>query len=73
MLKLGTYQHFKGSLYQVINLARHSETEELMVVYHPVDNMDDIWVRPLAMFDETIERNDKIQKRFFYVEPNSSC
>ena len=69
MIKKGTYQHFKGNLYQVLHIARHSETEEYMVVYHPVEKTDDIWLRPLAMFDETIERDGKMLKRFSYVTP----
>jgi hypothetical protein len=68
MLKVGKYQHFKGSYYQVLHLARHSETEEYLVVYHPINTPKDIWIRPLAMFDETIERDGKLLKRFSYVE-----
>lgn len=67
MLKTGTYQHFKGNLYQVLNVARHSETEEYFVIYHPKDSKDDIWIRPLEMFDETIERDGKTLKRFTYI------
>lgn len=67
MIKLGRYQHFKGNYYQVLHIARHSENEELMVVYQPQYGDNDIWVRPLAMFDETIERNGKTVKRFSYV------
>jgi hypothetical protein len=67
MIKKGTYQHFKGSYYQVLHVARHSETEEYMVVYHPAANKEDIWLRPLAMFDETIERDGKSIKRFQYI------
>jgi hypothetical protein len=69
MLKKGTYKHFKGSLYQVLHLARHSETEEYMVVYHPAEDKEDIWLRPLTMFDETIEREGKVLKRFSYFTP----
>lgn len=68
MLKLGKYQHFKGNYYQVLHLAKHSETEELMVVYQPLYGEQAIWVRPLEMFDETIERNGKSLKRFTYVD-----
>lgn len=68
MLKIGTYQHFKGNLYQVLTIARHSETEEYMVVYHPDNNKNDVWIRPLAMFDETIERDNKTLKRFTYIK-----
>ncbi len=67
MLKIGTYQHFKGNYYQVLHIARHSETEEYMVVYHPENNKDDIWVRPLNMFAETIEINGNKQQRFSYI------
>jgi hypothetical protein len=68
MIKLGTYQHFKGNYYQVLHVARHSETEEYMVVYHPKNNKDDIWLRPLSMFTEMIDRNGKKQQRFSYVD-----
>jgi hypothetical protein len=68
MIKLGKYQHFKGNYYQVLHLARHSETEETFVVYHPVDNKGDIWVRPLTMFNETITREGKVLQRFQFIE-----
>tara|TARA_B110000114_G_C14917927_1_gene327249 strand:+ start:475 stop:708 length:234 start_codon:yes stop_codon:yes gene_type:complete len=75
MIKLGRYQHFKGNFYQVLYIAKHSENEELMVVYLPLypkphdekDNPQDVWVRPLAMFDETIEREGRQLKRFTFV------
>lgn len=68
MIKLGKYQHFKGNYYRVLHLARHSETEEYLVVYHPFDNKNDIWVRPLAMFDETIIREGVSTQRFLFIE-----
>jgi len=72
MLKTGKYQHFKGNFYQVLHVAKHSENDELMVVYLPLyDNelgQRDVWVRPLSMFDETIERDGKSFKRFAYVD-----
>ena len=68
MIKLGKYQHFKGSYYQVLHLARHSETEEYLVVYHPFETKDDIWVRPLAMFNEVITRDGKSFQRFQFIE-----
>ena len=67
MIKLGKYRHFKGNYYQVLHLARHSETEEYIVVYHPFDNKNDIWVRPITMFNETIFRDGKKIERFQYV------
>ena len=68
MIKLGKYQHFKGNYYQVLHIARHSETEEALVVYHPLDSKGDIWVRPLTMFNETITREGKILQRFQFIE-----
>lgn len=68
MLNIGTYQHFKGNFYEVLYIAKHSETEEFMVVYHPKSQPEDIWVRPLIMFDETIERQGKRVKRFKITE-----
>lgn len=63
----GIYQHFKGSQYKVLHIARHSETEEYLVVYHPLNTPEDIWVRPLTMFDETIEREGQTLKRFTLI------
>jgi len=67
MLTLGRYQHFKGNYYQVLHIAKHSETEELQVVYQPEYGDREIWVRPLAMFDEMITREGKTFKRFTKV------
>jgi len=67
MIESGRYQHFKGNFYQVLHVAKHSETQELLVVYQPEYGERDIWVRPLAMFDEVIERDGKILKRFAKV------
>ncbi len=68
MLKLGKYQHFKGNYYQVLHLAKHSETEEYLVVYHPLDKKNDLWVRPLTMFIETVSRDGSSFPRFKFVE-----
>ena len=68
MIKIGKYQHFKGNYYHVLHIAKHSETDEMMVVYQPDYGERDIWVRPLSMFDETIERDGKTLKRFTFVE-----
>lgn len=54
MLKPGTYQHYKGQQYQVLFIARHSETEEQLVVYQALYGERGHWVRPLNMFTETV-------------------
>ena len=50
----GRYRHYKGNFYQVIGIARHSETDELLVVYRPLYGERGLWVTPLAMFEETV-------------------
>lgn len=64
MLKAGIYVHYKGNEYEVIDIAAHSETEEKMVVYRALYGEFGLWVRPLAMFDETM---DDGRKRFTFV------
>jgi hypothetical protein len=67
-LQLGTYRHYKGSLCQVLGVARHSEdpTQELVVYRHLDDGQ--IWVRPLAMFLETVEVDGHRKLRFERIE-----
>jgi len=60
----GRYRHYKGNEYEVIGLARHSETHEVMVVYRPLYGEDGLWVRPAAMFAESVTINGKTQPRF---------
>ncbi|MGL4798770.1 MAG: DUF1653 domain-containing protein [Cellulosilyticaceae bacterium] len=64
----GKYRHFKGNMYEVIEVARHSETMEEMVVYRALYGEGGLWVRPAHMWDETIEREGKSFKRFAKVE-----
>jgi len=66
-IKPGVYRHFKGNEYRVLYLAKHSETEELMVVYQALYGDHDIWVRPASMWNETVERDGKVFKRFEYI------
>ena len=60
----GFYTHFKGGEYQVIDTATHSETQEIMVVYRPLYGDKALWVRPLAMFNETVEHQGETVQRF---------
>jgi hypothetical protein len=64
---LGRYRHFKGGEYQVVGIARHSETEEPMVVYRALYGEGDLWVRPESMFLDTVERDGATFKRFEYI------
>ena len=64
----GKYRHFKGNFYQVIGIARHSETTEPMVVYRALYGEGGLWVRPAAMWLETVERDGKTFRRFERVE-----
>ena len=67
-IPLGVYRHFKGNRYQVIELARHSETEEWMVVYRALYGDHGLWVRPASMWLETVERDGKRFQRFILEE-----
>jgi hypothetical protein len=66
-VKPGIYRHFKGRLYEVLGPARHSETEELFVVYRALYGDGGTWIRPAAMFFDTIERDGVVQPRFAFV------
>jgi len=68
LIKLGKYQHYKGSFYQVENIAIHSETEEKMVVYRPLYGEQALWVRPFDMFIEEVNVNGVMQPRFAFVD-----
>ena len=62
--QLGIYRHYKGNLYQVLHLARHSETEEWLLVYRALYGDFGVWVRPLAMFTESVEVDGKTVPSF---------
>ena len=66
-IKIGKYRHFKGNEYEVIALAKYSETQEEMVVYRALYGDNQVWVRPAAMWTETIERDGKTYKRFTFI------
>lgn len=66
-LKTGKYRHFKGNEYELIGIARHSETMEPMVVYRALCGEQGLWVRPASMWTETVERDGYCGPRFQYI------
>ena len=72
-IKLGRYQHFKGNFYEVLGVARHSETLEELVVYHALYDSkkfgkNSLWIRPKKMFIEIVKLNEKIIPRFKFIK-----
>lgn len=67
-LRPGKYRHFKGGEYQVQGIATHSETGEQLVVYTPLYGEGGLWVRPLSMFLEAVDRDGEQQPRFVYIQ-----
>ena len=65
-IRPGIYRHYKGNRYRVFGLARHSETEEPLVVYQALYGERGLWVRPAAMFAETVEVEDRTLPRFAF-------
>ena len=65
-MEAGLYKHYKGKIYEVIGIARHSETLEELVVYKATYQPEgkNLWVRPLAMFNETVSVDGVEVKRF---------
>lgn len=66
--KPGKYRHFKGKEYRVLGIASHSETLEPMVVYQALYGEGGLWVRPAAMWNETVDRDNYHGPRFTYIE-----
>ena len=66
-IKLGKYRHFKGNEYEVIAIAKQSETLEEMVVYKALYGEQEVWVRPVSMWNETVIRDGQETKRFTYI------
>lgn len=70
-LKTGIYRHYKGQLYQVFSVARHSETQQQLVVYQCLYGDYSMWVRPLSMFQETVTlENGESKPRFEWLHPS---
>ena len=67
-IKPGRYRHFKGNEYEVIGVAKDSETMEEVVVYRALYGDHGLWVRPAKMFAETIERDGKVMERFELID-----
>lgn len=67
MIKIGKYKHYKNKDYEVIGLARHSETLEDMVVYRALYGDHVLWVRPVKMFEEFVEIDGQKVPRFIYI------
>ena len=66
-IKPGRYRHFKGKEYEVLGVARHSETDEKLVVYRALYGDFGLWVRPVSMWNETVERDGRTFRRFTYI------
>ena len=67
-IKPGIYQHFKGNRYEVLGIANHSETMEPMVVYRALYGEHGLWVRPAAMWNETVDMPEYLGPRFRIIE-----
>ena len=67
-IKPGKYRHFKGNEYELLYVARHSETMEEMVVYRALYAEHGLWVRPASMWEEVVDRDGYHGPRFQYVE-----
>ena len=64
----GRYRHFKGREYELLGFARHSETQEWMVIYRALYGEGGVWVRPLSMWSESAEKNGVVYPhRFAYL------
>jgi hypothetical protein len=68
MMKPGRYRHYKGKDYEVLGVARHSETEEEYVVYRPLYGAGGLWIRPLGMFLESVTIGETVVPRFRRLE-----
>ena len=67
-LRPGLYRHFKGNLYKLLYVAKHSETLEEMVVYQALYGEQGIWVRPASMWNEHVERDGYCGPWFYPIQ-----
>ena len=70
-IKPGRYRHFKGNEYEVLGVGKHSETLEEYVIYRALYGEGGLWVRPAAMWNETVEKDGKTVKRFEFIGDNT--
>lgn len=68
IIEKGTYKHYKGNHYQVIDMVTHSETLESLVLYRPLYGERALWVRPASMFSEEVDVDGKTMQRFELIE-----
>ena len=66
-IKKGRYRHFKGMEYEVVDVAKHSETQDDYVVYRALYGDGGLWLRPLSMFIASVDRGGKVQPRFAFI------
>lgn len=67
MLQIGKYEHFKGGQYEVLGIAKHSETNDDFVVYKALYGEKELWIRPVKMFLEEVDLNGNKVPRFKYI------
>ena len=67
MYEKGIYRHYKGKLYELVDVANHSETLEKMVVYRALYGEKELWVRPASMWNEKVNVDEKEVVRFEYI------
>ena len=70
-MKRGKYRHYKGGIYELVDVARHSETLEELVIYRNTDS-GEYWARPVHMWDETVTVNGREVPRFELIRPVQS-